>query len=623
VPNTSSISASLGDDYTELPGLREVPFSDFGGAGKPVRDAQTMRLANEIQENGFIKPLIVIQEENNLADGPWILEGGHRFDALQIAGKKSFPAMVIVDHSPREAVAGRGAEEVAPIPSEIPNGIGTFTPAELGVDPERFQFKAGGDEAGVTERLKGVTTWDPIKAGMVLAWVDKDGKPWIVDGHQRVALAKRIAEADPAQNPQLLARTLKETDGVTPSMARAVAAMKNIAEGTGTAVDAAKIIRDHPEMAGDLPPRSELVRQARGLVNLDPEAFRMVINDVVPPNYAAIVGRLVPADGKMQGALLSLLSKTDPANATQAEAIVRQGLAAGMHVEKQTSLFGDQDVAESLYLERAKVLDRALKQLRRDKAVFSTLVKESDLLEQAGNKLAKDINEKRATADAQALQILQILANRSGPISDALGAAARRAKGEGSYAGAIREFVGSVRKAASSGDLARLANGIERGAEHVGDEGAAGVLDRAAVGPVREAEEHAANAEVERIIHQPAVEPGAEGKPQLVLPGAEQSARQAAAAREAQGGLRGAAPQQEAGGLFAPKEAPQPSLFGSYEVKTPDLDRNLAEAQKEAYAFALTPEDHAEIALADHELNLAGLTEAAYAQAAECLAGAV
>lgn len=363
------------------------------------------------------------------------------------------------------------AAEVAPIQSEIPNGIASFRPADLIVDANRFQFKGGGDEAGVTDRLKGVTTWDPIKAGMVLVWQDRGGQSFIVDGHQRLALAKRIGTADPAQDPQLIGRILREEDGITPEMARAVAAMKNIAEGTGTAVDAAKVIRDHPELAGDLPPRSELVRQARGLTNLDTDAFMMVVNEVVPPNYAAIVGHLVPEDAQLQAALLRLLSKTEPANAVQAEAIVRQGIAAGRVVEKQAGLFGEEDVAESLYLERAKVLDRALKVLRRDKTVFSTLVEERATVEAAGNKLVADINERRATADAQALQILQTLANRAGPISDALGSAARSAKDTGNYGPAVREFVAAVRKGIESGDVARLADGGARGAARAVDEG--------------------------------------------------------------------------------------------------------------------------------------------------------
>jgi hypothetical protein len=144
--------------------------------------------------------------------------------------------------------------------------------------------------------------------------------------------------------------------------------------------------------------------------------------------------------------------------------------------------------------------------------------------------------------------------------------------------------------------------------------------------PSAASEPKIATAAVDRAIHAPVAERGAEGLPQLVLPGAEQSARQAAAAREAQGpGIRSEAEQEAPGGLFAPPQAEgeQASLFGPYEIKTPDLDRDLAEAEHDIGLLQLTPEDRAEIDAAGQEVNLAGLTEQAYAQAAECLAGAV
>jgi len=124
---------------------------------------------------------------------------------------------------------GLDAGDLKPIESPIPQGIGSFSPYELGVDPERFQFKAGGDEAGVTDRLKDIKTWDPIKAGVSLVWIDKANKPWIVDGHQRLGLARRIAGEDPSQNPRIDARILRENEGVTPADARTIAALKNIA----------------------------------------------------------------------------------------------------------------------------------------------------------------------------------------------------------------------------------------------------------------------------------------------------------------------------------------------------------------------------------------------------------
>jgi len=453
---------------------------------------------------------------------------------------------------------GLDAGDLRPIPSPaLPNDVGMFSPYELGVDPERFQFKAGGDEAGVTDRLKGVTQWDPIKAGVSLVWIDKAGKPWIIDGHQRLGLARRIATEDPSQQPRIMARTLRESDGITPADARTMAALKNIAEGTGTAVDAAKVIRDHPERIDDLPPRSELTRQARGLAALSPDAFQMVVNDVVPPNYAAIVGRLVPSDPEMQGAIINLLAKTDPANAVQAEAIARQGIDAGLakaEAGAQGALFGDQEVAESLFAERAKVLDRALKTLRRDKTVFNTLVKEAETVELAGNVLAKDINEQRAIADGQAVQILQTLANRAGPISTALRTAAAAAKTDG-YAAATRQFVTTVRDAISSGELARLANGLERGATHVGDEATTDTIPRGfAAEPSEPAAADAADQQIKQMF-----EPGAEGLPQGVMPGMAPSARQLAAARA--GPLRGRVPQEEPGELFGPTPERLPDMF--------------------------------------------------------------
>ena len=60
---------------------------------------------------------------------------------------------------------------------------------------------------------------------------------------------------------------------ISPEEARVIAAMKNIAEGTGTSIDAAKVLRVEPGRLSELPPRSELVRQARDMMALSDEAF--------------------------------------------------------------------------------------------------------------------------------------------------------------------------------------------------------------------------------------------------------------------------------------------------------------------------------------------------------------
>ena len=97
VPNLSSISASL-SEYEELPGIREVPLSDFHLTGRSYSVSETNRitdLAEQIRHSGKIAPLIVVVDSD--PEGPYILEGGHRAEALFLLGAKSLPAVVVVD----------------------------------------------------------------------------------------------------------------------------------------------------------------------------------------------------------------------------------------------------------------------------------------------------------------------------------------------------------------------------------------------------------------------------------------------------------------------------------------------------------------------------------------------
>lgn len=334
-----------------------------------------------------------------------------------------------------------------------------FDPDELQVDAELFQFKSGGDEFGVTERLQGIKTWDAVKAGQVTVFEKTDGSRFIADGHQRMGLAKRIKAQDPSQDVRLYGHILREVDGYTEADARVIAAVKNIAEGTGTALDAAKILKDAPERIGELPPKSRLVQQANGLVMLSNKAFGAIINNVVPANYGAIVGRLIPDDEGMQDAAIAVLNKTQPANEFQAESIVRQVMDAGAETRTQESLFGEEIITESYFAERAKVLDQAVKQLSKDKAAFASLVRNQQRLEAEGNQLAQAANQRRAENDSQAIGLLQALANRKGALSDALTAAAKQAREAGSYGRATDGFIEAVRRAIQEGDFDRLAAG--------------------------------------------------------------------------------------------------------------------------------------------------------------------
>lgn len=98
IPNQSSISATI-DDYEILDGVRELPLSDFNSKPTDLFYAaddikRTKELAEKIKRNGKIDPLIVVIDK----EGPYILEGAHRLGALDILGKKTFPAQVVIDN---------------------------------------------------------------------------------------------------------------------------------------------------------------------------------------------------------------------------------------------------------------------------------------------------------------------------------------------------------------------------------------------------------------------------------------------------------------------------------------------------------------------------------------------
>ena len=328
-----------------------------------------------------------------------------------------------------------------------------FDPAEIEVDAKLFQFKAGGDEFGVTERLQGVTRWETSLAGTVSVYEFRDGRRFIADGHQRVGLAKRILSQDPTQKIALYGRLLREADGVTPQQAMVDAALTNIAQGTGSVIDAAKVLKiDSETLTKRLPPRSNLVRTANDLVRLSDEAFGLVVNEIVEARFAAIVGRLV-RDQDKHAAILRVLKETDPSNVTQAEAIVRQAMDAEFTVATQDTLFGEEMLVESLFKERAKVLDETIKILRKDRAVFNSLVQNEKRIEAGGNTLQTDQNAAKARTDGEAIQTLQITANRKGPLSDALTEAAKRFKETGRAAPAARDFADAVRGGIERGDL--------------------------------------------------------------------------------------------------------------------------------------------------------------------------
>lgn len=406
-----------------------------------------------------------------------------------------------------------------------PAGVFMFDPTALNVDAKRFQFKGGGDEYGVTGALRSVTKWDPLKAQSIIVWEQADGKLFVADGHQRAGLARRLSEKG-GQKIELPGLLLREKDGVTAEKAKALAAATNIANGSGSALDGAKILRSHPElMDGSIPLSAGKGKQAVALARLGDEPFKMVVNEVVPEHYGAVVGDLIPNDAARQEAAMKAIARFEPKNVDEAAVLtqrVAQAELAKAEEGAQGSMFGDLETAESTAGEEMKIVGRAIADLKKDKSLFARVLRNASRIEETGSTIERE-SAKAATSDAEVFaKVLASDAYTAGPIRDELVAAARELKnGKATIGGATERLISALRRE-SKAVLAHGA-GVERGAE-----------------PVRE---FAQKDEFD-------FEPGAEGKPQSLIPGVAPVSQRDLIQAAANKPITAKKPQKEAGGLF-------------------------------------------------------------------------
>ena len=120
---------------------------------------------------------------------------------------------------------------------------GAMATADIAVAPKVFQYKAEGQfsATGQSGSLAQEDVYDPVYANVVAVWRDKlgelgpVGQVYIINGHNRYDLALRSGAQ--FMNVQFI-------DTPTAAEARVVAALQNIKDDKGTAIDAGKLFRD-------------------------------------------------------------------------------------------------------------------------------------------------------------------------------------------------------------------------------------------------------------------------------------------------------------------------------------------------------------------------------------------
>ena len=306
-------------------------------------------------------------------------------------------------------------------PSEIE--VFSVDPKTIKIDPARFQYKVVGiGEGGVGSELKDTKVWKPILGGVLLVWRDPETKEdYVVNGHHRLELAKRTG---------VDTINVRYVDAPTAKAARGLGALANIAEGRGTAVDAAKFLRDTDTMVDDfvrkgVSLRGKIAADAVQLTKLSEKAFQKVSTGTMDESKAVAIARFL-SEHDLQDKLIKRLEDREENGQEwtikEIETASRKMANAGRLKTQGVDLFGEFESEESTFDQEVEIESYVRRQLSQEIADFSAVASQrrADRVADAGNVLAVDENLQRAKSAEVLLDAFDRETGLRGPISDAI-----------------------------------------------------------------------------------------------------------------------------------------------------------------------------------------------------------
>jgi hypothetical protein len=283
------------------------------------------------------------------------------------------------------------------IPSRVMGSGNLVKTADVAVDAQRFQFKDNVNAAGQQKgnSLDGVEKWNTDAEGVIQTWTDPmDGKTYVVNGHNRLAKAKELG-IPTLQTQPLLAQTAEQ--------ARMQGAISNIADGKGTAFDAAKIIREKgiQDVAGlddaGIPLKEgqggkSLGVQGLALSKLPGDLFQQAVDGALPMGRALALGGsgLDPAD---MIRVAGLGAKKDISERGFAELVQMASSAPKVADATQGGIPGmDEWLKDSSVLEKAELSAKVRAELISNKNLFGKVGK-SKAAQALANKGGTQVNQ--------------------------------------------------------------------------------------------------------------------------------------------------------------------------------------------------------------------------------------
>ena len=277
------------------------------------------------------------------------------------------------------------SDGITVLPNRLMPGQQVLRTSEIFADPNRFQFKSGVDAAGVQRQgsLDGVEGWNTDAEGQLQVWTDPmDGKPYVVNGHNRLAAAKRLGIPS-VRVEELLAGTAEQ--------ARAQGAIANIASGGGTVFDAAKFLRDSgvsdPAQLKQMgiPLDSGLGAQGLALSRLPGNLFQDAVDGRLSLGKAVALGGSGLDEVQMQAAMKAMAGN-DMTDAAFNE-VLQQARSAPVVQGEQVDLFGNTEVL-SLMRQKGELAAKIRADLIGDKNLFGRVGRNANKLKEAGNQIS-------------------------------------------------------------------------------------------------------------------------------------------------------------------------------------------------------------------------------------------
>ena len=333
--------------------------------------------------------------------------------------------------------------DLQPVPSAE---LATIAVNDIEVDPVRLQFKAAGQtKTGQSGSLTKITKYNKDLAGVVSVWRDPvNGKTYVVNGHNRLAAAKRH------QIPTINVRYLDAPDAAT---ARVKGAMQNIAEGNGTGVDAAKIIRETKMGAEEMiqqgiSPSGVVMKKAIPLSKLPSGLFDQVATGKLTEDMGVAIGSSNAPDQVMFDLAKAAKKKGwSAAKTAEAGLIAKQSSVFEVKDPNALPLLGYDTFTTSNFENQVNVRIAIRQQLRSEINALGVAAntKKAGTLTDAGNIIDVDASKAARDESLQGEIVFNRLVGTEGKLSDLVNDLIKQVKGNKKAATVVQANIQKIK----------------------------------------------------------------------------------------------------------------------------------------------------------------------------------